>query len=125
MNGWTRNITKSTIAANLDPLPNLSQLRVRIDTDKRKKADFGLVSIYEIWVEAEDYLDPSFTQSAYRFFKNIDSLDLSAIVSGVNGADEAKAIALHGGYMITAGYRLGDWYVDKRSKADGSLVDSV
>jgi hypothetical protein len=125
MDLWARDADDDTIAANLDPSQDLDQLRVRIDTDKKKKADFGHVYIYEIWVEAIDYLPPTLTQSAYRFFKNIDSLDLSAIVSGVNGADEAKAIALDGDHIITAGYRLGDWYVEKRSKDDGSLVGSV
>jgi hypothetical protein len=125
MDLWARDADADTITANLDPLQDLRQLRVRIDTDKKKKADFGLVYIYDIRVEAIDYLDPSFTQSAYRFFKNVDSVDLSAIVSGVNGADEAKAIALHGNYIITAGYRLGDWYLEKRSKVDGSLVCSL
>jgi hypothetical protein len=125
MDLWARDADDDTIAANLDPSQDLDQLRVRIDTDKKKKADFGHVYIYEIWVEAIDYLPPTLTQSAYRFFKNIDSLDLSAIVSGVNGADEAKAIALDGDHIITAGYRLGDWYVEKRSKDDGSLLGSV
>jgi hypothetical protein len=128
MDLWARDADEDTITANLDPSDpsqGLRQLKVRIDTDKKKKADFGHVHIYGIWVEAIDYDDPNFTQSSYRFFKNVDSVDLSAIVSGVNGADEAKAIALHDDYIITAGYRLGDWYLEKRSKGDGSLLGSV
>jgi len=47
----SQNIARATIEINLLPNQDLSQLRIRIDTDKVGKADNGHLYIYDIWTE--------------------------------------------------------------------------
>lgn len=109
----------------LDPVQEVTSLQVRIISDRKKGPDNGQVDIFDIWTDGEIYTPPVLEQSAYRFFNNIDSVDLSAIVSNVGGADEATAIAIDDGYIYVAGFEPGNWRLEKRDIIDGYLNMSV
>jgi len=117
----SENKNKATVNANLNPLQDLSSLLVRIDSDRNRGPDSGRVYIYDIRIEGEPLVAPTLEQSAYRFFKNIDSLDLSAIAGNVPGDDQATAIIANNGFLYIAGYELGGWRIEKRSVDDGHL----
>lgn len=118
----SENDGEADILINLDSSQDFSQLQVRIDTDKKKNADSGEVHIFDIRTEGVIASMPTLSQSAYRFFEYNASSEFYARVSDEPGADAANAIALDGDYIFTAGYMLGDWYVDKRYKDGGSLA---
>jgi hypothetical protein len=118
----SENDGEADILINLDSSQDFSQLQVRIDTDKKKNADSGEVHIFDIRTEGVIASMPTLSQSAYRFFDQNDPTDFYEVVSDEPGADAANAIALDGDYIFTAGYMLGDWYVDKRHKDSGSLA---
>jgi hypothetical protein len=114
-------ITETPVSVPLLDLPqDFSQLQVRIDTDKKKKADSGEVRIFDIRTEGVIALTPTLEQSAYRFFVQDAPTGFYEVVSNELGADAANAIAQHGDYIYVAGHRLGDWYVEKLLKSDGS-----
>jgi hypothetical protein len=115
----------SDISVALDTSLDLSDLKVRIDTDRNKKADSGQVQIYEIWVEGEIAPTPILTQSAYRFFGTTDSSDfyekVNDITDPVPGTDKAQAIAIDGTHMYVVGFEVGKWRIEKRELVSGSL----
>jgi hypothetical protein len=130
----SRNFAKDKVSASLDPSQDLTKLRVRIDTDRVKTTDNGCVFTYDIWTEGKILVPPTRIQASYRFFQNIDSADLSAIVSNVNGAGEANAIAIDPPdagnpllirHMYVAGFEPGKWRIEKRKLEDGGLVGSI
>ena len=128
------DVVQGNVSINLNPSQPLNQLRVRIDTDRVKTADNGHLFIYDIRTEGKVYVLPTLFQSSYRFFKNIDSVDLSAIVSNVGGAEEANSIAIDPPhptdptkerYMYVVGFEPGKWRIEKRNLEDGYRVQSV
>ena len=111
------------ICQDLDP-SQVTNLQVRIDSERNRRADGGRVQIYDIKAEGQTLILPQLEQSAYRFFKNFDSVDLSAIVGNVPGDDRATAITVLNGFMYIAGSEPGGWRIEKRSVADGHLIVS-
>jgi hypothetical protein len=109
----------------LSPAQDLTKLQVRVNTQRVKTADTGHVSVYDIWTEGTVYVAPPLHQSHHRFFKNVDSVDLTAVVSRVSGSNEARAIAVDQSSMYVAGYEPGKWRIEKRSLLDGRLVASA
>jgi hypothetical protein len=122
----SKELVEETASVSLDPSQDLDRLQVRIDTDRAKKPDGGYASIHEIWTEGIPYVpeELSLYQSAYRFFANTDSVDLSAIVSDADGVDEATAIATDEEHMYVVGFEPGRWRIEKRKLIDGELVYS-
>jgi hypothetical protein len=113
----------SDIWVELDTSQDLNQLQVRIDTDKKKKADNGYVHIYDIRVEGEIATTPYLNQSAYRFFEvNGYSGEFYEKVSNSRGTDEAKAMAIDSTSMYVVGFALGKWRIERRWLNNGSLV---
>ncbi|MHC4270184.1 MAG: hypothetical protein ACYSTS_17205 [Planctomycetota bacterium] len=122
-------VVQNDISVELDTSQDLNLLQVRIDTDRKKKADGGQVHIYEIWVEGEIAPTPSLRQSAYRFFEVNDSNEFYEQVSDIPGTDEANAIAIDSAAvppasrsMYVVGLELGKWRIEKRLLSDGSSV---
>ena len=111
------------VCQDLDP-SQVTNLQVRIDSERNRRADGGRVHIYDIKAEGQPLFLPQLEQSAYRFFKNFDSVDLSAIVGNVPGDDRATAIMIINDFMYIAGSEPGGWRIEKRSVADGHLIVS-
>lgn len=121
------NVSVDTICVSLALPLDLTRLQVRIDSDKKKRGDAGLLHIHDIWAEGIPYGDPFLTQSGYRFFASLDSVDPSAIVNDINSDnnDRARAIAIDGLNMYVAGYQnpgLAEWRVEKRNLETGNLA---
>jgi hypothetical protein len=121
---WSENKSPEFVSFPLDPSLDLSQLRIRIDTNKYKKPDAGYLKIFDIKVVGEILEPPALEQSAYRFFENVDSVDLSAIVSDVGGADEATGITIQNDLMYVVGFEPGGWRIEKRD-LDGRFLCST
>jgi hypothetical protein len=119
-------IPKGSVSTPLDPSQDLSKLQVRIDTDKKKKADNGLLQIYDIRTEGvlQQVSTPSIEQSAYRFFENSASVDFYARDNTTSGVDEANAIAIDDTYMYVVGFEPGKWRIEKRRLDTGLLEES-
>jgi hypothetical protein len=117
------NLDVAVLVIALDQV-NLAGLKVRINTDKFKGGDGGILRVYEIWTEGEyvpgQTQEPFLKQSNYGFFESIDPSDFFAINDGeVQG--EARAIAVYDGIVYTAGSVIGGWRIEKRASADGNL----
>lgn len=76
----------------------------------------------------------TFSQSAYRWFSNIDSADYTAVVSNPSaGNDKANATAVDAanGYIYSAGFDSNgatstpQWRIEKRKTATGDLCSAV
>jgi hypothetical protein len=121
--GRYRDRSKTTISEELDIATDLNQLIIRVFTDRIKKVNYGRNRIYEIWTEGIFAQPVVLQQSGHQFFKNIDSVDLSAIVSRISGDAEAKAIAVDNEFIYTALRGPNGWRLEKRGIDTGELVN--